>query len=646
MKVQPLDESTRGGAGAQQQRPAAPVPETPAGQPSRLAPEVATKSAHLGKLFRAFTSKPAGDMGRRCSIEESCKGDVENMGGARLCLPTVRGTVLSSLLSSTFIFIGLLALSAAEHGLHGFPRADWLTLVLRYLGWAFLFYIPIHIMSVPFLRNFLLWSLQPGDSLRDALAHGKGEDYPVCLGRRAAFFPYFVHTCWLSVYAVLIFVSIGEEGYFGLVPIFGLGNIFMVPVGTCASMLFAPPLVSRSYPFKVGPSAILFPIVGFLLVVGSYILLRRLIGPSLASVMPLVLSAYELLGTALVCRIFTREFVVQKEVREGYLGTNQGLVVSMAICNLHAMAEGARLTLLYVDNLESKDSNILVPIISGVLWNVMVRLGGLDRFLHVVTNGWRKPNNGSRLLKESGYYMGYPRFGAVGALLLARLCIRTPMPLDGPELRLFGIVLLAEICEDLCSFVLRYVGVSMFPKSKLVTEQEVQEMAQVRLNKRMGSKEAATGRKASKSSASGRTGFQDSAAPSAPSAASSAPVVAPVTSESRVSIVPSFTSRRLGSNKDRSDLSDAVSDRALMKSTCWSVRVAYDFRFRIEAFDPMPLWAHLLPTAMAQFHTIFAMVVFSGGLDFILGLCERMDFLGYSSAVLWWPLSDPDKLCT
>lgn len=38
--------------------------------------------------------------------------------------------------------------------------------------------------------------------------------------------------------------------------------------------------------------------------------------------------------------------VVQKEVREGYLGTNQGLVVSMAICNLHAMAEGARLTLL------------------------------------------------------------------------------------------------------------------------------------------------------------------------------------------------------------------------------------------------------------------------------------------------------------
>ena len=80
-------------------------------------------------------------------------GDVENMGGARLCLPTVRGTVLSSVVSSTFIFIGLLALSAAENGLYGFPRTAWLTLALRYLGWAFLFYIPIHFMSVPLLAR-------------------------------------------------------------------------------------------------------------------------------------------------------------------------------------------------------------------------------------------------------------------------------------------------------------------------------------------------------------------------------------------------------------------------------------------------------------------------------------------------------------
>ena len=44
-------------------------------------------------------------------------------------------------------------------------------------------------------------------------------------------------------------------------------------------------------------------------VVFSYIALRRLIGPSLGFVMPLVLSAYELAGTSLVSRVFVKEFV-------------------------------------------------------------------------------------------------------------------------------------------------------------------------------------------------------------------------------------------------------------------------------------------------------------------------------------------------
>ena len=56
-----------------------------------------------------------------------------------------------------------------------------------------------------------------------------------------------------------------------------------------------------------------------------------------------------------------------------------------------------------MDNLGSHDWNILVPITSGVIWNVAVRLGGLDRLLHIVTRGWRKPNNSSKLLRESGY---------------------------------------------------------------------------------------------------------------------------------------------------------------------------------------------------------------------------------------------------
>lgn len=77
--------------------------------------------------------------------------------------------------------------------------------------------------------------------------------------------------------------------------------------------------------------------------------------------------------------------------------------VSIAICNLHAMAEGARLTLLYVDNQQNHDMvGILVPIVSGALWNVLTRIGCLDRFLHCISRGRWKPNNCSKLLRESG----------------------------------------------------------------------------------------------------------------------------------------------------------------------------------------------------------------------------------------------------
>lgn len=43
--------------------------------------------------------------------------------------------------------------------------------------------------------------------------------------------------------------------------------------------------------------------------------------------------------------------------------------------------------------------------------------------------------------------MGYPRFGAVGALLLSRLCIGTAPSIESPELQLVLMVLLAEVVE-------------------------------------------------------------------------------------------------------------------------------------------------------------------------------------------------------
>eukprot|EP00434_Breviolum_minutum_P042528 symbB.v1.2.037857.t1/scaffold5711.1/size24326/2 len=187
--------------------------------------------------------------------------------------------------------------------------------------------------------------------------------------------------------------------------------------------------------------------------------------------------------------------------------------------------------------------------------------------------------------------MGYPRFGAIFALFFARLCLGTPFSLHGPEMQCFGIVLLAEITEDVLSYLLYHIGCNIFPRPRLLTEEAVQELAGQRIqrnSRRKGSKESVGG-----------------------------------TSKENVAVVPSPSknskdTKNSKDSKGKDELS-TTSDRTLLKSTCWKLRVAYDFRFRIDAFEEMPFWAHLLPTAMAQFHTILAMVAFSGGIDFIFG---------------------------
>lgn len=53
-----------------------------------------------------------------------------------------------------------------------------------------------------------------------------------------------------------------------------------------------------------------------------------------------------------------------------------------------------------------------------------------------------------------------------------------------------------------------------------------------------------------------------------------------------------------------------------------------------EDFGKLPFWAHLLPAALAQFHTILALIAFSNGLLEILG-CESI----ISQSLLFSPAS-------
>ena len=62
----------------------------------------------------------------------------------------------------------------------------------------------------------------------------------------------------------VICVGVGGEGHFGFIPIYGLGNVLMMPLGVLLTLILAPPTVSRRYAFRIGPATILFPIIGFL----------------------------------------------------------------------------------------------------------------------------------------------------------------------------------------------------------------------------------------------------------------------------------------------------------------------------------------------------------------------------------------------
>ena len=101
---------------------------------------------------------------------------------------------------------------------------------------------------------------------------------------------------------------------------------------------------------------------------------RRFVASAwLGILMPAMLSCYELGNLVVLQRTFLAEFVTQRQVRRQYLESNQAILVSAQICMVHAMAEGARMTLILSDMSHAKEQNFefLVPILSGVAWNVM-----------------------------------------------------------------------------------------------------------------------------------------------------------------------------------------------------------------------------------------------------------------------------------
>lgn len=496
-----------------------------------------------------------------------------------LCLPTKRGTFLASVLACGLTFLGLLLWGFAKLGLPQVPQAQWLTLLLRCVGWVFLFFIPLPLISSTSLWKYLLWGVHPADNLLKAYAR-----HDRCIFLRAFGYVPLLHLLSAIAWVFVICVPIGEDRM-GLVLMQVIGNVVIWLLAVLTTAVLGPKPLCLRYARGVLFLIAYFPMLGAAVVVSVYIPFRHLGGASVGLLMPLLLSAYEQIGTFLVTRKFVARFVTEIETRERYSATNQGICVSMAICNLHAMAEGARLTLFYADSLRNDEWTILIPVVCGVLWNIWMRIGCLDRFLHFISCSRWKPNNSTKYLRESSYCMGYARFGAFLAVILTRVCLgrlQLLSPLgfwELPEARPLLLAISAEVTEDVIAYSLWRANVDLYPESRFATDQEVEKVSQHLYRRR----------------------------------------------SSTVVPTPAETEEPL---KD-------------LHSLRWKIRAAHDFKYGPSSFSRLPLWAHFMPVAMAQFHTILAMTIVSNGVVYMLKICENHG--QGSHGVFWWPM--PNGTC-
>lgn len=523
----------------------------------------------------------------------------------QLCLPTYRDTFMASLISSTFIFAGLMALSISEAGLPGLPKKRWFVLSFRALAWMAFYFLPLHCVAFNNLRGYCVYGSAPANSSlvcwRTALGPTEAFEMAERTGfsrRRTFVGAFLLPSLYFLLYVVFMTVYVGEEHeHLGFIFIYGVGHLIIIFVAESIGPQNFPPPLNPRYSQKMGPATLGVAVMGFFVVTTAYSVAKRFSGPWLGTLMPAMLGAYEIGCLLILEGTFVREFVQEKSIRRAYHHSNQGILVSAQICMVHGMAEGARLMLILADISQStsdSDLTFLVPIVSGVVWNVFVRAGAFDRFVAVITRGRRTPTRCSLLLQQAKYCMGYPRFMAVGAVVLARWCSRNPLIPEGRENMALAVLILflCEIGEDLVSFSLERLNCRVLPKQRHISEEELQMMAAAQLR-----------------------------------------VSSICEPQGAVSIVPS-SSPAWSSNDSTKQIRDQ----------CWKLRASFAFAYGEKNFETLPFWAHFAAVMTTQFHTVLFMILLGNGLNYVLGFCHDT-YDGYGRSLLWWPLTEED-LCS
>eukprot|EP00435_Cladocopium_sp_Y103_P015985 s2734_g3.t4 len=521
------------------------------------------------------------------------RSEVEHI---QLCSPTLFYTFAASALGAIFIFLGLSILSLSESHVAEGPETPEVFWVLsgRWAAWTCFYHLPIFTMAILNIRAFCIYGSAPTCLMQNLnFLQKRAEEDGWKRPRLIGLFVILMQGANLLVYGMLFFAYVGKKKqHLGLILIHGIGHLLCMIMTETWARWFLPTPLAEKYSKRMGPSTLGTALLGFLAVIVGYTMAFRFAGPWIGVFLPSLLSLYELGSTAILVRTFTKEFVQQREVRQIYsmAGANQGILVSSHICMLHAMAEGARMILILapITHNEADYKACLTPIVSGFLWNVMVRAGVLERFLFVASCQWKTCSRCNLLLQKVKYSTGLPRFFVIAAIAAVRGCFREVLP-AGQERLGYAILclLVADLLENLVSWILKSCGWQVYPEWRPLSLEQLKSRAAAQLHRRAASIDF--------------------------DAVSSGGVA-------------------------------AVSENTKgFREECWKLRARFDFLYGKEDWGILPFWAHVVPVFIAQFHTLLCIIFLCNGLHYVLGFCQG-SYDGIGRALMWWP-SMTEEIC-
>mmetsp|Transcript_81426 Transcript_81426/g.229322 ORF Transcript_81426/g.229322 Transcript_81426/m.229322 type:complete len:497 (+) Transcript_81426:155-1645(+) len=74
--------------------------------------------------------------------------------------------------------------------------------------------------------------------------------------------------------------------------------------------------------------------------------------------------------------------------------------------------------------------------------------------------------------------------------------------------------------------------------------------------------------------------------------------------------------------------------------------LAWDLQYNLRVdFPELPLWAHVPAVMFSQFNTVMCLIIFGGGINFVLGFCNEPGYGGIGRGILWWPPMEEVRPC-